>query len=253
MRNFRPALLLLLGTLTLGACDRGEERERVDLSAAPDVLPEVEAVDPVPLEGSAMPDPEAAPQACTEDIECRSWRPASWNPRVECCYEYACDLDWRPIHLEQWQGVRAWRRANPFDCSRELQQGGPCTQGVTCPLQAEPPPARCHDGECVLDWPERWPIPDPRGQTCSVSADCMALPESAFSQRRRCCDMPCAERGWIPLRNDAARAVERWLENDPIDCARWQDRDGECAEPRPCSELPPPVTCRAGFCALYTP
>lgn len=244
----RLLLGMLAGLVLTAACTRDAQAPPEDLAEADGparlVIPPASE-----LIGAPQPVPGTQPLACEDDDMCRVWRPSAWGPRVECCYEYGCELDFEPIHADEWALLRAWREANPVDCTAELQEGRPCLTDIpACPFETAPPMARCLDGQCGLALPPRWPVVAPEAQTCSVASECVAVRASVFVTLERCCAGHCPDL-WAALNREGLRVLEDWLDRHAPRCAEVREAL-DCDPATPCPGDPPPVRCRDGFCAL---
>ena len=199
--------------------------------------------DPVDWANAPHPSTDPGERPCRDDSECRTWRPSSWSPRVECCYEYGCDLDWHALHDDQWRDVRAWRQANPFDCEAELQRSGPCsTRPVSCALAWEAR-ALCQGGVCALAAPPAGPELLPQASTCHVDSDCAVLSRSRLAEETRCCPDLCGP--FVAVNQQALREIAAWVESANQDCG-----SDLCPAPPPCPQLQPATRCSAGQCQL---
>ncbi|TVR00487.1 MAG: hypothetical protein EA398_11325 [Deltaproteobacteria bacterium] len=230
----------------LGACDR----DRAASDDAVHTLPtQLEIPDAAALHGIPAPLPEPDTVACADDGQCRAWRPSAWGPRVECCYEFGCGLDFEALHTDQWALLRAWREANPVDCSEELHESGSCAiNPPACPFDTSPPPTRCVDGRCALALPDPWPVVADEAQTCSVGSDCVAVHGIALSSRGRCCAGGC-DSPWHALARETVGALEDWLDTHAPSCAEVQEAL-QCEPATRCAGEPPGVRCADGFCVL---
>jgi hypothetical protein len=243
------ALAIAILAIAFGACrsgpvDPGRERSIAALEGSASGSGETAT-----LEGAPAPDITTGAQTCTADDECRVYQPSDWNPRVECCYEYGCDLDYAAVNTETWQQLRAWQRANPFDCTTHLREGGPCTsRTVECGLSQQAPAARCDDGHCAVVYPDPWPAIDPGTQRCTSDAECVAHRPSATSPEARCCGSRC-ESDWVAIARETAAELERWRADHAPACDVWR-QSNPCPPPTACELTPPPVACRGGACVL---
>ncbi len=217
------------------------------------------ATDPA-VEGSG--EPAAAPvdavgfdrvaatqQACATSADCRVVQPSDWSARVECCYEYPCDLDYIAINQSSWERLRAWQLSHPFDCAAHLQSDGPCdARPSRCGLDQEPPRAECVDGVCQVAWPSPWPRVDGDAQTCAIASDCRPWRTSATSLETRCCEADCGT-DWVAINEQTRDELAAWIEAHPVDCDATVS-SGTCAERSACATAAPGVACVAGLCAV---
>lgn len=219
-------------------------------SAEPAAVVPAEGSGPVALGGAPMPaytGPDAV--ACRTAEDCRVTQPSDWSPAVECCYDYPCRLDYVAISRTRWDELRAWRRANPFDCAAHLQAEGPCAQRpAQCGLSQDPPPAACVEGACVVAWPATGPEVDADAQICTSRADCVAMRASSSTWAHHCCETPpCGE--WVAVARSTVAELEMWAESDLPTCGTW-GHGQRCPEVGACDDRPPDVTCRAGTCGF---
>lgn len=199
--------------------------------------------------GDGPPQVRLDAQTCESHDECRVFQPGDWNPRVECCYEYACDLDYVAVNTETWAAIRAWQRANPFDCAAHLQEVGPCNpRSPRCGLVQDAPAAACVEGLCQVAAPEVWPVIDPATQRCTSPADCLAFRPSSTSPEARCCGTAC-DGEWVAVNRDTATELDRWRNHHAVSCDTWRV-DNACPPAGECNLIPPPVTCRGGECVV---
>lgn len=204
---------------------------------------------PAPVLPIAPPDVRLDEQHCETHEDCRVFQPGDWNARVECCYEYGCDLDYVAVSSRTWAAIRAWQRANPFDCAAHLRDAGPCNpRGARCGLVQHAPAAACQDGRCRLALPEVWPAVDPDAQRCTSPADCLAFRPSSTSGVARCCGGAC-DGEWTAINRDTAQEIDRWRNNHAPSCESWREAN-DCPPTTACSLIPPPVTCRGGECVV---
>lgn len=194
----------------------------------------------------------ASEQPCSADADCRVWQPSDWSADVECCYDYPCTLDYVALNRSNWETLRAWQRANPFDCTAHLREEGPCNnRPQRCGLSQEPPAAVCRDGECAVATPEAWPVPDPDAQTCSTASDCTAIRPSSASLRARCCRLDCVQ-DWVPVNRSTADEFVAHLAANAPDCVTYLG-DTACPVSAACSIQTPQTRCDAGLCRLNQP
>ncbi len=251
--NKLARILLGVLVLTLG-CRSTTTRPRVDdgQEGSGAALPspgEDNVVDPAVLDGADPPTVVPEEQSCRIDDDCRAYQPGDWSPRVECCYEYPCDLDYTAVNQRTWTAMRAWRDANPFDCAAHLQDVGPCRHRTArCGLDQQAPPAACVDGLCIVAWPDPWPAVDPEAQACTVDPDCLAYRPSSSSTRGRCCGDVCGSQ-WVAISRATAVEIDRWTHERAEPCATWLAANS-CPEPLACSSTPPRVECRGGACVV---
>ncbi|MCB9507895.1 MAG: hypothetical protein H6698_06200 [Myxococcales bacterium] len=206
----------------------------------------VEAPTRESLAGAPPPAVLPAEQSCARNEDCRVHQPSDWNVRVECCYEYGCELDYVAINQTTWAALRAWQAANRFDCAAELQREGPCaTRAPRCGLSQDPPAAVCVDGLCTVATPTSWPVIDAAAQRCTAPGDCGAFDTATTSLRSRCCGSACGGE-WVPINRSTALELAAWTAAAPP-CDGF-DRS-ECPAD-PCDEPAPAVTCRGGQCVL---
>lgn len=207
------------------------------------------APQPVPAAEPPKLDTPGA-RACASDDACRVMQPSDWDARVECCYEYPCSLDYLAINQSTWDALRAWRLANPFDCTQHLQREGPCAPRTErCGLDQEPPEARCREGMCEVAWPLDGPQPDPEAQLCSTRRDCLAYRATATSFQTRCCGQDCRSR-WTAINGRTRVEIEAWSSQQAPACDAWFGAP-ECPSDEVCDPVvPPAVTCRDGQCGL---
>lgn len=252
----RPHTCLLaciaLGAALLVAC-RPESAPVVaegSASAAPAAeaegsgAPAAAAVDAVGFEGV-----DATEQTCTTSADCRVVQPSDWSARVECCYEYPCDLDYIAVNRSTWDGLRAWQRAHPFDCAAHLQSEGPCDpRPARCGLDQEPPGADCVEGLCQVAWPAPWPQVDADAQTCAIASDCRPWRRTATSIETRCCEADCGM-DWVAINQSTRDELDAWIQAHPVDCDATV-ASGACAERSACATAAPGVACVAGLCAV---
>lgn len=254
------AIALLVLTLALTACRR-TEAPRETPSAPEQAAPRdpVEAAepsvpapteDPASWEGAPPPSVDLDDQPCAAHDECRVFQPSDWNPRVECCYEYSCDLDYVAINDGTWDRIRAWQQANPFDCVAHLGEAGPCSARTPrCGLIQDAPTAACIDNQCVATLPEPWPAADPEAQRCTSDAECLAYRPASTSDLGRCCGLACEGFDWIAINDTTAEEVDRWLRNHAPSCEDYL-AEQPCDLMGACALRPPSTRCRGGVCVI---
>lgn len=235
---------------------RGATSPAPDVTSATPEADAQEAPPPVPDEGSGSlagaPPPSVAlsDQTCASHADCRVFQPGDWNARVECCYEYRCDLDYVAINEGTWQALRAWQRENPFDCVAHLQEEGPCNARTPrCGLVQDAPAAACVDGLCQATLPETWPVADPEAQRCTSASECVAYRPVTTSATYRCCDGAACDDTWVAINTSTAEELQRWRQHHAQPCAMWRE-DNTCPAPTPCNAAAPEVFCRGGECVL---
>lgn len=241
--TLRPLAALAL-LLLVASCTRPPvEEPATGLDEAPAEAPQ--EADPASWEGEPMPDVDPSRTACHADDACRVWRPSSWNARVECCYEYGCAMDWTPIHADDWERLRAWRQANPFDCQEAIDDDGPCAVAPdVCGLQLDAT-AACVEERCTLVLPTSGPTFTDSARTCRTDSHCVAVRRDFLSERARCCEGICGT--WTAISTEALSNAEAWLGQDAPACPT----DGACPEPSArCDQEAPQVRCLAGLCRL---
>jgi len=248
----RPSTLTLYAALVVasgvscGGCDRAEVEDTEDSAGSSEAFaqgPGVVIVEGVP------PQIRLDAQACAQHSDCRVFQPGDWNERVECCYEYGCDLDYVAVNQETWTLLRQWQRDHPFDCVSHLREQGPCANRSTrCGLIQDAPAAACQEGVCRVATPPQWPIVDPEAQRCTSDADCAAYRSAESSPLERCCGQDCSDE-WISISRNTEAEIDRWRAHHAPRCETWREQH-ECPPSTACALVSPGVTCRGGECRL---
>lgn len=249
--GMRIRFLILTFALGLSAC-----RARTVSEQPAEPTPEVEAAEgsaeveePESLVGANPPEIRLAEQACGAHADCRVIQPGDWNPRVECCYEYSCDLDYVAINQDTWALVRAWQRANSFDCAQNLQQEGPCSsRSQPCGLVQDSPAAVCDEGLCRVQLADPWPVVDPEKQRCTAALDCVPYATHSGSFESRCCGVTC-ETDWIAVTRQTAGEIDRWRNYHATPCEVLMESES-CPRLEHCDSVAPSVTCEGGQCVV---
>lgn len=198
---------------------------------------------------SGPPEIRLSEQSCGEHADCRVFQPGDWNPRVECCYEYSCDLDYVAINQQTWQLVRDWQRANPFDCTEHLQREGPCSsRAQRCGLIQDSPAAVCDGGLCRVETATPWPAVDPEMQRCTAALDCLAVDTNGGSFRARCCGSNCFA-DWAAVNRQTAGELDRWRHYHATPCETLLE-EATCPRLEECHQMRPDATCEGGQCVL---
>jgi hypothetical protein len=243
-------VLLLLLVLSASGCRQRLVSDQPDRPPVPeadgsgDEAPEAE--NPA---GAAPPPIRLDEQNCETHSDCRVIQPGDWNPRVECCYEYSCDLDYVAITQDTWGLVREWQRANPFDCTAHLGEVGPCSsRAQPCGLVQDSPAAVCSEGLCQVSLVDPWPPVDPEMQRCTGTLDCVAYPANGGSFETRCCGRTCADT-WTPINRQTAGELDRWRNYHAQPCELMME-DQTCPRLEECRSAAPAVTCEGGQCIL---
>lgn len=188
-------------------------------------------------------------QSCEQHGDCRVFQPGDWNPRVECCYEYSCDLDYVAINQATWQLVRDWQRENPFDCTQHLREEGPCSaRAQRCGLIQDSPAAVCNEGLCRVETADPWPAIDPEMQRCTAALDCLAVDTNGGSFTARCCGSSCVAE-WTAVNRQTAGELDRWRNYHATPCERLLE-DQTCPRLEECRQMRPDATCEGGECVL---
>ncbi len=206
-------------------------------------------IDEESLVGAPPPAVQLDAQVCESHEDCRVFQPGDWNARVECCYEYRCDLDYVAVNARTWDLLRAWQRANPFDCVAHLRDAGPCsTRTPRCGLVQAAPAAACIEGLCEATLPEEWPRVDPEAQRCTSNSECIAYRPASTSLEARCCGMDCSG-PWVAINNATAEEIDRWKRFHAPACEPYL-AENICDSMAACALVTPPVVCRGGECVV---
>jgi len=226
-----------------------EESPSTETPARPSTAQEIVVPDRETLAGLDAPPGIDDTQICRVDTDCRVYQPSDWDPRVECCYEYPCALDYAAVNQQTWTMMRAWQQANPFDCASYVQTSGPCSnRPIRCGLSQEPPDAACVEGTCQVIYPHPWPQIDPNAQACSVNADCRAFWTQSLGYLARCCDYDCREQ-WIGISAATLDELRTWEETLAPTCDEILAVH-TCPAPVQCISRPRVAECRAGLCRV---
>ena len=237
-------LIALAGCRQRTVSDQPAEPEPTTAEGSGEV--EADEADPA---GADPPSIRLDEQSCEAHADCRVIQPGDWNPRVECCYEYSCDLDYVAINQDTWGRVREWQRANPFDCTAHLGEEGPCSsRAQPCGLIQDSPAAVCEDGLCQVSFAAPWPAVDPELQRCTSALDCVAYPTNGGSFEARCCGLTCTDH-WTPINRQTAGELDRWRNYHATPCDRLME-DQTCPRLEECDSVTPPISCEGGRCVL---
>jgi hypothetical protein len=202
-------------------------------------------------DGSAPPAIRLDEQRCETHADCRVIQPGDWNPRVECCYEYSCDLDYVSVNQDTWALVRQWQRANPFDCTEHLREEGPCSaRAQPCGLVQDSPAAECSNGLCRVAIAPPWPAIDPEMQRCTEALSCVAYPSNGGSFDARCCGLACADT-WAAVNRQTAGELDRWRNYHATPCEVLMEAQ-TCPRLEDCNSTAPSTTCLGGRCTIVS-
>ncbi len=244
----RAPLPLLLGA-ALVACRPTQAPAPLEGSAsAPSAEGSEVAAAPATLAGATRPGWDG-PQPCETAADCRVFQPGDWSARVECCYEYGCDLDYVAVNQATLAAQRAWQAENRFDCAAHLRESGPCASQVPrCGLSQAPPEAICREGTCAVAWPDPWPAVDPDAQTCAVDADCAPFRPASLSPLGRCCGGDCRPEH-VAVNRATLDALQRWRTERAESCEVALGGQ-PCPPVETCAVPTPPARCAAGLCRI---